>query len=138
MSISGIGAGHVAGHAHKSTSTASGQGAVSGAAGSIANTGSVSAGNMDAFFKSLSDDLQSILSQGGKSATSGTTTQTAANQPVTGAHHSPVRGGSGETTAQIGQGQAAGLTAGGIGHAAGVFAANVTQALKAYGATLSA
>ena len=148
MSINGISIGHGAGHAHKSASAASGQGAASGAADNIANTGSVSAGSIDAFFKSFSADLQSMLSQGGKTATSGTTTQTAANQPMAGAHqrhhrseggNGPVQGASSQMMTQIGQGLGAGSsTAGGIGHSTGVLAAHVMQALKAYGATPSA
>ena len=89
-----------------------------------------------------------MLSQGGKTATSGTTTQTAANQPMAGAHHhphrseggnGPVQGASSQMMTQIGQGLGAGSsTAGGIGHSTGVLAAHVMQALKAYGATPSA
>ena len=128
------------------------------ASDSIANTGSVSAGNMAAFFQSFSADLQSMLSQAGLSqaglsqagntAGSSAPSQTAANQPMAGAHHHHhhSEGGSGATqgaasqmTAQIGQDPSGGsLTASGISHSASRFAADVMQALQAYGSTPSA
>ena len=69
---------------HARAAALSGYAAASGAANSVANTGSVSADDMGAFFKSLSDDLQAMLSQQGSASA-----QTAANQPLSGMPHHP-------------------------------------------------
>ena len=139
---------HRQNHAGASSASAAGanSAAASDAAGSIANTGSVTAGNIASFFQSFSSNLQSMLSKAGNAAGGGGTTQTAANQPLAGTHghhhHHPDGGGgpvqsaASQMTAQIGQGTGGGsLSAGGISHSASVFAADAMRALKAYGAT---
>ena len=140
MSINLLGLGHSAMHAQKPASAPSGQAAASSAADSITNTGSVSADTMGSFFQSLSANLQSMLSQGGTGA------QTAANQPMSGAHHrhhhseggSP-HGVASQTMAQIGHGNGSDSSAaGGMSQSASSASASVMQALRAYGATASA
>lgn len=132
----------------QANASSSGSTAASSATDSIANTGSVSAGNMAAFFQSFSSDLQSMLSQAGNTASGATTSQTAANQPVAASHprnHHGSEGGGGskqgsasQMTAQIGQDLSSGsLTATGISNSASTFAADVMQALRAYSSTAS-
>ena len=155
MSIGGISANlsalHMQSHAKASVS---GSAAASDVTGGVANTGTVSSGNMNAFFKSFSADLQAMLSKGGNALGGGTasgvggTGQTAANQPLAGAHHhlhhhpeggsgSP-QGAGGQTTAQIGTDPNGGPpSASGFSNTARVFAADVMHALRAYGATAS-
>lgn len=114
MSISGInGNTHPWHWQSKATpGSASGQAAAGSATDSIANTGSVSAGNMTAFFQSFSADLQSMLSQGSPAAGSSPATHAATSQPPVGAHHDRHHhGGSGSSSG----------------------AADVMQALQAYG-----
>jgi hypothetical protein len=147
MSVGGISGNLNAMHWQNHTrASVTGSAAASGATDAVANTGSVTAGNMASFFKSFSSDLQSMLSQSGNTAGSGTTTQTAANQPLVGTpqhRHPHPEGGGGpmqraasQMTAQIGQGPGGGaLSARGISNSASVFAADAMQALKAYGAT---
>ena len=149
MSVGGISGNlnalHRQNHAGASSASAAGanSAAASDAAGSIANTGSVTAGNIASFFQSFSSNLQSMLSKAGNAAGGGGTTQTAANQPLAGTRHHHPEGGGGpvqsaasQMTAQIGQGTGGGsLSAGGISHSASVFAADAMRALKAYGAT---
>jgi hypothetical protein len=128
--------------------TPSGSAAASRATDAIANTGSVSAGNMAAFYQSFSADLQSMMTQAGSGASAtGTaqTSQTAANQPVAPHHrhhhHSGQGGGSlsgaeNQLTAGTGQGLNNGsLTPGGIANSASVFAADAMQAMQAYGSS---
>lgn len=144
MSVGGISGNLNALHRqnHAGASPAS-SAAASDAAGSIANTGSVTAGNIASFFQSFSSNLQSMLSKAGNAAGGGGTTQTTANQPLAGTRHHHPEGGGGpvqsaasQMTAQIGQGTGGGsLSAGGISHSASVFAADAMRALKAYGAT---
>jgi hypothetical protein len=137
MSIGGIGGNPSIFHGNKrDTTAASGSAAASDATASIANTGSVTSGNMDSFFKSFSADLQSTLNQTGNSQS---TTQTAANQPLAGGHHhhhhhpgagdGSMQGVANQMTSQVGQGP---LRTGGISNSA-----NVMQALQAYSATAS-
>ncbi len=151
MSISGI-LGHTATQqwARQAGTTASGSAAASGATDAIANTGSVSAGNMAAFYQSFSADLQSMLSQSGQGASPATTprtSQTAANQPVAAPHHHrhhhPSQGDgrslsadANQPTSAIGRSTNSGsLTPNGISNSASIFAADVMQALQAYGAS---
>ena len=147
--------------AHWHLPASPGTAAARSATDSIANTGSVTAGNMASFFQSFSADLQAMLRQSGGtnatpagSSTTGTpaasnTGQTAANQPLSGAHHHHRHRGEGDSaspqgvanqlTAQIGQSLGSGSqTASGISNSASTFAADVMQALQAYGATGSA
>ena len=161
MSIGGISANlsalHMQSHAKASVSGSAAAGDVTG---SVANTGTVSSGNMNAFFKSFSADLQAMLSKGGNALGGanapgggnasgvGGTGQTAANQPLAGAphhHHHHPEGGSGspqgaggQTTTQIGTDPNGGPpSASGFSNTARVFAADVMHALRAYGATAS-
>ena len=94
-------------------SSAAGSAAAGAAMDSIANTGSVSADNMGAFFKSFSADLQAMLSHGGN-------TQTAASKPLADPHHhrNPFNEGG----------------AGPVRDAATQLTGNIGRALKAYGA----
>ena len=139
-------------HRDASSSTAgstTGQAAASGATDSVANTGTVSASNMAAFFQSFSADLQSMLSQSGSNAGGPATgnTQTAANQPMAGAHHhhhhhggtgGSTQGAGDQMTAHIGQDGGNGSPASAsVTHAANSFAADVIKALRAYGSTAS-
>jgi hypothetical protein len=79
---------------------AAGKAAASNATSSIANTGTISASNLNAFFQSFSADLQAMLAQaegaaGSTAASQATNTQTsvdngaqaAVHQPLAGAHH---------------------------------------------------
>ncbi len=148
MSVGGISGNlnalHWQNHAGASSANSAGarSAAASDAADSIANTGSVTAGNVASFFQSFSSNLQSMLSKAGNAAGGGGTAQTAANQPLAGTRHHHPEGGGGpvqsaasQMTAQIGQGTGGGsLSAGGISHSASDFAANAMRALKAYGA----
>jgi hypothetical protein len=105
------------------------QAAASSATDGIANTGSVSAGTMGAFFQSFSQDLQAMLAQSGN----GATTQTVANQPMAGAHHHHHHHGGGGAT----QGATSQMTAQmGLDDGAGASPSTATamQALRAYGA----
>lgn len=115
MSLTPIGGSQPMRHMHEpDRAGSSGKAAAGAAADSVANTGSVSAGNMASFFKSFSADLQSMLSQGGN-------TQTAASKPLASPHHHHSHfneGGSGPV-----QDPASQMTA------------SVSRALKAYGAT---
>jgi hypothetical protein len=133
MTIGGIGGNQNIAHWHLPASP--GTGAARSATDSIANTGSVTAGNMASFFQSFSADLQATLRQGA-------TGQTAANQPLSGVHHRHYHhgeGGSGgpqgaanQLTAEIGQ------SLGGISQSASSFGPDAIRAVQAYGATGSA
>lgn len=105
-----------------------GQAAANGAASSIANTGSVSSGDMASFFKSFSADLQAMMAKAANGpGGTGAATQTAANQPMSGAHHHHHRTeGSGNASMRSAANQAPGE---------GSPTADVVQALKAYGST---
>ncbi len=151
MSISGIGGNASTWHwQQRASATTSGSAAASGAADAIANTGSVSAGNMAAFYQSFSADLQSMLSQSGQGASATTTaqtSQTAANQPVAVPHHHhhhhPSQGGGGplnadanQRTSEIGRNLDNGSPSpSGISNSASIFASDVMQAIQAYGSS---
>ncbi len=163
MTIGGITGNQNIAHWHLPASP--GTGAARSATESIANTGSVTAGNMASFFQSFSADVQAMLRQGGGTnataataagkapvgtSTGSATGQTAANQPLSGSHHrhrhrseggygSP-QGAANQLTTEIGQaiGSSGSLTANGTSNAARTFASDARQALQAYGATGSA
>ena len=81
MSIAPVGSSQPMRHSYESAhASSSGKAAAGAATDRVASTGSVSTGNMAAFFKSFSADLQSMLSQGGN-------TQTAASKPLAEPHH---------------------------------------------------
>jgi len=148
MSISGLNA-NLWHSQRQASASASGSAAASGATDAIANTGSVSAGNMAAFYQSFSADLQSMMTQAGSGASAtatAQTSQTAANQPVAAPHHHHHRhsgqgggslsGAANQLTSEIGQSLNNGsLTPGGIANSASVFAADVMQAMQAYGSS---
>jgi hypothetical protein len=151
MSISGITGNASTWHwQQQAGGKASSSAAASGATESIANTGSVSAGNMAAFYQSFSADLRSMMTQSGQGASATTTehtSQTAANQPMAAPHHHhhhhPSQGGGGslstdanQLTSEIGQSLTNGsLTPSGISNASGLFASDVMQAMQAYGSS---
>lgn len=116
MSIAPIGSSQPMSHLREPMhAAASGKGAASAAANSIANTGSVSGGNMAAFFKSFSADLQSMLSHGGNP-------QTAASKPLADPHrHHPHFNEGGSSPVQ---------------DPASRMTASVGRVLKAYGASV--
>ena len=137
--------------AHWHLPASPGTAAARSATDSIANTGSVTAGNMASFFQSFSADVQAMLRQGGgKAAPEGAAGQTAANQPMSGTHHRhrhPSEGGYGSPQGASSQltaatGQALGVSgsqmANGVSHSGSTSATDAMRAMQAYGATGSA